>query len=496
MKSTRSLLLITVDCFRADHAGFLGYRRPTTPFLDSLAKESVALSNAIVAGAPTYFSFPGIMASRYPLALGRDVVGLAPGEPTIASTLNEVGYATAAFLAANPYLSPRFGYNSGFCVFEDFLDGEVGSTPPDSDGSERTGMPSRWNQRLAKASHAFGPVGSLYDELYFQYCQRLASSEKLTLGQLRRFPAADVMVDRARDWLTEIAGQPFFLWLHLMDPHSPYYPNQEAFELMEQNSLDGSRVRYLNSFWNRGDLGTARLKRHREEVIALYDAGIRWVDTQVSRLVDTLRALQMWQNCVLALTADHGEQFLDHGGRYHQPSNVSEEVVRVPLLLRWPGLTQSAVLPAPFSLLHLAPSLLDLVGAPIPGSFRGRSHADLLGAGRGWDGTAIVECIGGCNNPFVQENRLRARVLAIREKRYKLVFDFTSAGEQLYDLDADPGEQRPLPRDVEISVRKRLLDHLQKHISDSLRSRDTDHRLAARLRDLRLECPSPAVRLT
>ena len=67
MRSPRSLLLVTVDCFRADHAGFLGYARPTTPFLDSLARESVVFSNAIVAGAPTYFSFPSIMASRDPL---------------------------------------------------------------------------------------------------------------------------------------------------------------------------------------------------------------------------------------------------------------------------------------------------------------------------------------------------------------------------------------------------------------------------------------------
>ena len=125
MPSPRSLLLITVDCFRADHAGFLGYARPTTPFLDSLAKESLVFSNAIVAGAPTYFSFPAVMASRYPLGLGRDVVGLAPGEPTIASALNEAGYATAAFLAANPYLSPRFGYDAGFDVFKDFLDAEA-----------------------------------------------------------------------------------------------------------------------------------------------------------------------------------------------------------------------------------------------------------------------------------------------------------------------------------------------------------------------------------
>ena len=200
---------------------------------------------------------------------------------------------------------------------------------------------SRWNQRLAKASHALGPVGSLYDELYFQYCQRLGSSPALSLDQLRRFPAADVMVDHARDWLTDLAGQPFFLWLHLMDPHSPYYPRPEALELMGQSSLDASRARYLNSYWNRGDVAAPRLRPHRDGIVALYDAGIRWMDAQVARLVDTLRGLGLWENCVAALTADHGEEFLDHGGRYHPPSNVAEELVRVPLLLRGPELTQT-----------------------------------------------------------------------------------------------------------------------------------------------------------
>src|ERR1700675_2217141 len=150
MQSPRSLLLITVDCFRADHAGFLGYRHPTTPFLDSLAPECVVFSNAIVAGAPTYFSFPAVMASRYPLGLGRDVVGLALGEPTIASMLNQTGYATAAFLAANPYLSPRFGYDAGFNVFKDFLDTETGTLSGESGGENNARLPSRWNQRLAK----------------------------------------------------------------------------------------------------------------------------------------------------------------------------------------------------------------------------------------------------------------------------------------------------------------------------------------------------------
>src|ERR1700733_16285338 len=125
MEQRKSIVLVTVDCLRADHVGFMGYPRPTTPFLDSLASESLVFPAAIVAGAPTYYSFPAILASRYPLALGRDVLGLAPGEPSLASVLQGAGYATASFGAANPYISAQFGYEEGFDTFSDFLDTEV-----------------------------------------------------------------------------------------------------------------------------------------------------------------------------------------------------------------------------------------------------------------------------------------------------------------------------------------------------------------------------------
>jgi arylsulfatase A-like enzyme len=280
----------------------------------------------------------------------------------------------------------------------------------------------------------------------------------------------------------------------LMDPHSPYYPPPEALELMGQGSFDASRARYLNSYWNRGDVAPPRLLPYREDIVVLYDAGIRWMDAQVARLVDTLRGLGLWENCVTALTADHGEEFLDHGGRYHAPSNVAEEVVRVPLLLRSPDLPHAGRVTAPFSLLHLAPTLLDLAEVPVPGSFRGRSHSELLRSSSGGEGDAIVECVAGCTNPFVKKNRLHARVLAVRETRYKMVFDFNSVTEQLFDLEADPAELRPLPPDAEKAVRKRLLDRARQHLSDSLRPRDADYRMAARLRDLRLEWSSPTIR--
>jgi arylsulfatase A-like enzyme len=232
------------------------------------------------------------------------------------------------------------------------------------------------------------------------------------------------------------------------------------------------------------------LKKHREAIVKLYDAGIRWMDTQVAHLADTLRQLGLWQDCVIAVTADHGEEFLDHGGRYHPPSRVTEELVRVPLLLHGPGVPQVEVA-EPFSLMHLAPTLLDLVDIPIPGNFRGRSHAGLLKNNGPRQTDAIVECISGCTNPFVAENRLHGRVLAVREARYKMVMDFNSTEEKLFDLRADPGELRPIPTEEQKPVRRRLLERARQHLSDSLRSRDDDYRMAARLRDLRLEWTNP-----
>src|SRR5579864_9164769 len=136
MGTQKSIVLVTVDCLRADHVGFMGYERPTTPFLDSLASESFVFPAAIVAGAPTYYSFPAILASRYPLALGRDILGLAPDEPTLATALKQAGYVTASIGAANPYISSRFGYEQGFDVFRDFLDQESAPLSADraSDG--------------------------------------------------------------------------------------------------------------------------------------------------------------------------------------------------------------------------------------------------------------------------------------------------------------------------------------------------------------------------
>src|SRR5690242_11103303 len=194
-----SLVLITVDCLRADHVGFLGYRRPTTPFLDALSRSSCIFTNAIAAGSPTYYSLPAIMASRYPLSLGREVIGIAPGEPTLASCLHDQGYSTAAFLAGNPYLSRRFGYDFGFDEFHDFLNRAAGVH--EQPQATSAGAISRLNRRIAELCHSVGPLRRSYDDLYFRYASWQCLRKRESLDELRRYPAADVIVSGACDWL-------------------------------------------------------------------------------------------------------------------------------------------------------------------------------------------------------------------------------------------------------------------------------------------------------
>ncbi|MGA7217812.1 MAG: sulfatase-like hydrolase/transferase, partial [Candidatus Sulfotelmatobacter sp.] len=437
---------------------------------------------AIVAGVPTYYSLPAILASRYPLALGREVVGLAPGEKTLASALRQEEYATAFLGAGNPYISAQFGYDFGFDTFRDFVEGDY---LPTSNPEEPLTGRNRWmgkvNGVLADASHKIPRIGAAYDELYFRYCQRRAA-HSASFDSLRRFPSAEVIVDQARVWLISVRERPFFLWLHFMDPHSPYYPGEKALKNFGTH-ISASRAQYLNAYWNRSDLSHSRLQSHQNEVLALYDSAIRGVDEQIARLVEILTDLRVWENCIFALTADHGEEFLEHDRRYHAPG-LTEELIHIPLIMRAPWAKKKKVCLNPFSLLHLAPTLLAAAELKIPAEFEGRNHWNHIQQGTPWSAPAISECIAGCTNPYRREQRRGARLVAVREERYKLILDFDSGCDHLFDLEADPKEQHPVPSSAGKPHRARLLEVARAHLKRSSAQKDSAASLRARLREV------------
>lgn len=472
---SRNLVLVTVDCLRADHTGFLGYDRPTTPFLDELASAGIAAERAIVAGMPTYYSFPAILASRPPFALGRDVLGLAPGEPTLASALQDAGYATAAFVAGNPYLSPSFGYHQGFDRYLNLLDGGLPTSRPGPTDSAGPRMRTRLNTLLARAASRWAPARAAYGELYFRYCRlvdrRTHDDDPETL---RRYPAANVVVDEAIAWLRE-ARAPFFLWIHLMDPHHPYYPPLASVEELLGDDRLAHRAAYLNAMWNRHDLSPRRRRRLRDKVVDLYDAGIRWADTQLRRLSDALRGLGEWDRTVLAVTSDHGEEFLEHGGRYHDPSKLTQELVHVPLVLHDPGHPGPTRLEAPFSLLDLAPTLLRLLDVPPPATFHGTSTWNGVAFAQAPDTAVVTECVPGGRDPWDRSGWVAPRLLAVQDARFKLVVDFRAGTDTLFDLVRDPTEMSTLPQYGEPAVRRRLFARVADHLT-ATRTRTLDPR--------------------
>jgi arylsulfatase A-like enzyme len=488
MTLSNSVVLVTVDCLRADHTGFLGYDRPTTPFLDQLASQSVVFRNATAAGIPTYHSLPSIMASRFPLSVGRDVVGLARDEPTIASVLRERGFKTAGFVAGNPYLSKRYGYQNGFDVFEDFLN--VAIDPGRSFSGPNGEARSLQRLRISAENfcHGLGPIGAVYDRLYFRYAMSRAKNRPRSLDQLRRYPAADLVVDAAAQWLAEINGEPFFLWLHFMDPHGPYYPPEDALRTMGNSELTAARATYLNWFWNR-DFPSSRRSRHLREITALYDAGIRWVDAQLNRLANVLQDLHTWNECIFAVTADHGEEFLDHGGAFHFPPKLTQEMIHVPLLLRDPDVTKAFEIANPFSLVDLAPTLLEAVGVTPPSRFTGTSHWRTLRSEQPEDREVITEAL--LSNPC-DPGGSGSRLMAVRHKQYKVIVDFSAGTDRLFNLENDPHELHPLPAKDAADIRKSLLLHAQKHLANSAEKHDSSLRLTILLRELGHTLTQPA----
>ena len=293
-----------------------------------------------------------------------------------------------------------------------------------------------------------------------------------------------MIVDCAIAWLQQNSAGPFFLWLHLMDPHAPYYPKADALQEIG-SELDSSAARHLNSLWAREGLSSRRLLKSRESVESLYDAGVRWADRQIGRLANRLVELNLWHQCALAVTADHGEEFLDHGGRFHPPVNLHEELIRVPLLVRLPGHPHGRDVKHPIGLIDLAPTMFDTLDIPAPASFRGRSCWRKLKNDEDWDWPVLTECAYGCTNPFRAETRLASRVLSVRKGDYKLVMNFATGSDHLFKLSSDPGEMSSLPLGAESDARKHLLECAKKHVAESLKSRDLDLRFATQARELR-----------
>ena len=393
-----NLLLFVLDTTRADHLGCYGRTGQTSPAIDALAAQGVRFDNALAPSSLTPVSAGSVLTGASPFRHGVRslfVVGrhrLAEGVTSLAQVLGERGWATAAFVSARP-MGSQYGLDRGFDEYADALE-----------------QHARRNRRLGLAN---------------PYQRR-----------------ADETAGLALEWLARHAGAPFFLMVHFFDAHDPTLIPPRAF-LAERVSFalpdDLDRAGNLAGRGGAPDL----LDAPPAERVALYDAEIAYMDQQVARILAALERRGLLDHTLVAVIGDHGEGLGQHDFWTH--GLLYEEQLRVPLILRGPGIPRGKVVAARVRLVDLAPSLAELSGVSVwPGVSDGRSFAPLLrGVEEERERTVYAEVHHDAQDFLGRD----AQMYALTLDRWKYIHRPASGRHELYDLAEDPGELENLYRE-------------------------------------------------
>jgi arylsulfatase A-like enzyme len=391
-----NVVLVVIDTARADHFSSYGYPRPTTPHLDAFAREAIRFERAYSVSCWTVPAHASMFTGLYPAThwAGQTNVWLDDRFTTIAELLRARGYATADF-SGNPWVSPTTNLVQGFDVVETM-----------------TGRPD------------LAPTGA-----------KPHPTNKLIADWLGRRPT----------------DRPFFLFVNYLEPHAPYQPpKQFEARFLPGGLSDAERAAALVP-WTDWYLGRAGLTpAAAAERTALYDGEIAYADEIVSDLLEELRRAKVYDDSLIIIASDHGENLGEHGHLTHVFA-LYEPTARVPLLVRLPGAARGgSVRTDPVQLVDLFSTIASFAGIPIDDpEVVGR---DLLGAPSPPDRPILTEFDFPLHTleRFTPEERTSAALAPIRRSlralivgRYKLIAG-SDGKRELYDIASDPSESRNL----------------------------------------------------
>ncbi len=401
----RNLIYVLIDTARQDaFKPFNPLSRVLAPALEALAEESVIFRNAYTSGNWTKPSVATALSGLYPSSHGavdQDSV-LPRSVPLLSRHLQQAGFRTAAFVA-NGYVSRKFGFKRGWDTWRNYI---------------REDRPTE---------------------------------------------AAHVYTD-ALQWLQQPQQRQgrFFLYIHTIDPHVPYHVPGRYSEPYFGEKYDGPLGERIIGEETQAYLeGKLKLSaRDRRWIRAVYDGEITYHDEQMGEFFAALREQGLLDETLVVISNDHGEEMFDHGKVGHGHS-LFEELIRSPLLLRYPPLLpQGGEVSEPVELVDLVPTVLEILAAP---PLAGTDGASLLGLSLGRSG------LGGHYALAEFQDHRRA----IRLGHYKLIA--SAARARLYDLAADPGEQQDLSDDRPVGRRA-----CEVHLYEGLAISDKQARLSGK----------------
>jgi len=252
------------------------------------------------------------------------------------------------------------------------------------------------------------------------------------IGNLQ-VPTATAVTDRALSELARSKGEPFFLFVHYMDVHHPYLPPVSREGLFH---TPGASAMEANALWKRYWPLFKELPSEKE-IIALadlrrfsdlYDGCIRYVDGEIGRLLDGLRAQGLDGSTLVVVAADHGDEFMEHGNMLHLSTFLYDELTHVPLIIHWPGQTEGRRTGALVQLIDVMPTLLAACDLPPCPGTQGRSLLPLLSHDHGWTAAPVFNQSYAC--------------VAVRTPSRKLMIDLPNDRAYGFRLDLDPREMQ------------------------------------------------------
>ncbi len=410
------VILLVLDTVRADHLSLYGYHRETSPQLEALAGDATVFDQVSSSASWTIPAHATLFTGLYPHQHGvyrfiqenrtqstpMQTYPLAVGIPTLASLLAEAGYRTATF-TANPIISARSRLDRGFQLFHH--------------SRNRNGTVNLLTEPLVLLLYG--------DDALAAFRQRT-----MTGRQVNR---------RVNHWLEQIGSEPFFLFINYMDAHSPYEPDPPFDRMFPGTTDDFPEWHSFTAVMkNRPRPVTGEEQQHMH---ALYDGAICSLDRELGLFFERLKELGLYHESLIIVTSDHGEHFGEHGLIEHSV-NVYEEVLRVPLLVKYPGEPRPARVAAPANLVDILPTVLETVGLTVPDGVTGRVLGDdtrdyLLN--ESYDPRKVRRA-GGKASRLIRLRR------SIHRERMKFIWS-SDQQHELYDLAADPGELANLLQD-------------------------------------------------
>jgi arylsulfatase A-like enzyme len=386
------VLLITVDTLRSDSVSCYGAPREATPHIRRLCDDGIVLANAFAASSWTLPGVSSIMTGVSPQVHGATSLEsvLPEGLTTLAETLGKRGYRTRA-IVRNSFLRKGKKLGQGFQRYDTFTSAAVRLSP---------------GERLL---HRLAPTVLLLEP---------------TTGDLTRLAVDALRNDPSRD---------VFLWLHYFDPHLPYAPATDAFGDAPEARRVGRSFDDLEGVRGGHFVPDAA---ERAWIRRLYEMEVHEVDAGIGRILEALETLGLYDEALIVLTSDHGEEFWEHRGFEHGHT-LYDEVLRVPLIVKTPASGGPRIARQPVSTDSVMATVLDLLGIePVDPSIA--PSLRLLWEAGAPAGDARVLTSAGV---LYFEDRA-----AVRFGRYKYIRNLVTGAEELYDVGADPGETESLSR--------------------------------------------------